>query len=98
MTKAAKLVDIGERIKSTSRQPGPQIKREQPARHTAGASKMVANAPSLPTAAPKITRGPSPAALGTAGRYYVDPATVPRIFGGRIGLDVETGKAWGAQA
>lgn len=48
------------------------------ARHTAGPSKLVADAPSEPVSAPKITYGPSPV-FGIAARYYVDPQSVPRF-------------------
>ncbi len=69
-----------------------------PTRHTAGASKMAADAPSAPVTAPKITLGASPA-FGIAARYYVDPATVRGPFTAvGVGRDVQTGKAWGAAA
>ena len=59
---------------------------------TAGPSKLVADAPSAPVAAPKITYGPSPV-FGIAARYYVDPQSVPRF---RYGSGGDT--AHGAQA
>lgn len=94
------LIAIGARIKSTARQPGPQIKREKappehawrPDAHTACASKMASVAPS--EALPPTSVGPSPKLWG-APRYAVDPATVPRTFSGPLGCDPMTGRAWG---
>lgn len=66
---------------------------------TAGASKMAASTASEPATAPKITRAPSPPALGVAARHYIDQATLRGEFmliG--IGRDVETGKPWGTAA
>ena len=69
-----------------------------PAILTAGPSKIASSAPSEPVTGPKITRGPSPAS-GASARYYVDPAGVRGPFGlVGVGRDVETGRAWEAQA
>jgi len=64
----------------------------QPARHTAGASKMASVAPSIAQQPTKIGAAP---AFGRAMRYYVDPATVCGPFSAAgIGRDVD-GKEWG---
>lgn len=97
------LVAIGERIKSSARQPGPQLQRERapqghgwrPDAHTAGASKMAASAPSAALAPTAV--GPAPKLWGTP-RYAVDPATVPATFSGRLGCDPMTGQPWGVAA
>ena len=98
--KRSKLTAIGERIKSSAKQPGPQIQRPHVARHTAGSSKMAPKLTSEEAIAAfdpaNLQRCPAPV-FGVGGRCYVDPASVPGIFSAcRPGQDPTTGLAWGA--